>query len=52
MWGDFADDYINYAADHLNRWGDGIDVSEFMNYDKWLVKTDRRELPGSNRASA
>lgn len=52
MWGDFADDYIDYVGDHLNRWGDGIDVSEFMNYDKWLVKTDRRALPGSNRAPA
>ena len=48
MWQDFGDDYIDYVLDALLRWGDTQDRRKMLTFDRWLVKTDRREPIGDN----
>ncbi len=50
MWQDFADDYLDYLARHLLEWGDcnRIASKDVMTYEKWLVRTERRQPIGTN----
>jgi hypothetical protein len=52
LWQDFADDYLDYAASSILRWGDSsVDAPKsLMSYEAWLVTTGRRKAIGSNRS--
>ncbi|NYD40064.1 hypothetical protein [Nocardioides panaciterrulae] len=54
MWQDYADEYLDYAARSILRWGDsGKDTpKQLMTYEEWLVRTGRREPWGSNAVPA
>ncbi|WP_457208579.1 hypothetical protein [Nocardioides sp. P5_C9_2] len=51
MWQDYADDYLDYVANAILRWGDSNRDAPrtLMTYEAWLVRTDRREPYGANR---
>ena len=50
MWQDCADDYLDYTANAILRWGDSSRDApkDLMTYEAWLVRTGRRETDGSN----
>lgn len=50
MWQDYADDYLDYTANAILRWGDSSRDApkDLMTYEAWLVRTGRRETYGSN----
>ncbi len=51
MWQDYADDYLDYVANAILRWGDSSRDApkSLMTYEAWLVRTDRRKPYGANR---
>jgi hypothetical protein len=51
LWQDFADDYLDYVASSILRWGDSsADApNTLLTYGAWLVATGRRKPIGSNR---
>ncbi|MCK6210519.1 hypothetical protein KZX45_08185 [Georgenia sp. EYE_87] len=51
MWQDYADEYLEYAASCLLKWGDSSKSAptDLMTYEAWLVSTGRREPYGHNR---
>jgi hypothetical protein len=48
MWQDFADDYLEYCAAVILRWGESSlkRPVQLNDYERWLVATERRELVG------
>jgi hypothetical protein len=50
MWQDFADEYLGYVARCILEWGDSSREApkDLMTYGAWLVRTGRRETPGTN----
>jgi len=50
MWQDYADDYLDYTANAILRWGDSSREApkDLMTYEAWLVRTGRRDTYGSN----
>lgn len=54
MWQDFADDYLDYVARCILNWGDSAReaLKGVLNYDLWLVQTERREPIGQNTVTS
>lgn len=48
MWQDFADDYLEYCAAVILRWGESSlkKPAHLNDYERWLVATERREAIG------
>ena len=53
MWQDYADEYLEYVAKSILRWGDSSKDAPklLMTYEEWLVRTGRREPWGTEKAS-
>lgn len=53
MWQDFADEYLDYCAALILRWGESTlgKPEQLKNYEQWLVATERREPIGQNPAA-